>query len=46
MAVNSANEIDQMLDGELRVPRVAGPIIGALAIAVALLAIVLFFQAL
>ncbi len=46
VAANRANPIDRTLDGEMRVPRVTGPIVGALAVAVVLLAIVLFFQAL
>ncbi len=46
MPVNRADPIERNLDGEMRVHRITGPIVGAIAVAIALLAIVLYFQSL
>ncbi len=43
---SSRESIGQELDGEMRLHRVTAPIVGAIAIAVALVAIALYFQSL
>lgn len=43
MAAAGKNAIDRQLDGEMRVRRVTGPILGGVAVAIVLLMIVLIF---
>ena len=45
MADDGKRSIERILDGEMRVHRMTGPILGALAVAVRMLAIVRVFRA-